>query len=997
MAITPMRTRERLAACICMVLWCGSAAAQNQADFDEYRTLSEKGKTLVDQQKFREALPYFEKALTLADRLFGENDRNTAAALQNLAFLQWDLGNYAQAEPLFQRKVKLTEIFFGADHPYVAKSLDQLASVECMMGQYTKAEPLFGRALKLLEAKLGADHPEVAITLNNLANLNKDLGQFAKAEVFYQRSLKIYEMRLGADHLDVADSLNNLANLYVDLGQFDKAVSLLQRSLKIREAKLGAEDPHVALALISLANAHFGQQRYKEAQPLLQRGLKIQEAKLGADHPAVSVTLSNLANVCAKLGQSKEAESLLQRSLKIREDRLGPNHPEIAVSLNNLAALYSDMDLPEKAEPLLQRCLKVREAALGPDHALLTKPLHNLALLYQKLGRYEEVVPLTDRICRIERRHVSRTLPMLSEKEQLSFLETTYEDNREFALTVALEGKVVGLTAISAGWVLNGKAIAHQTLAERALLSRDAQNSKAAPVVAALTTVRQQLTNLSLAGYDEQKQAERQKEFERLSARERELSRQLGQVAGRPVRDDPWVELAEVREAIPGDTVLIEIARFEVANFKAKATEKLSKGPHYVVWLIPAAGQGEVKLIDLGEAEKIDSAVAAVRDGFRAAQGSAKQKSVILEKGEAEAEKDLQPALAALAKLVLEPLAKQIDAKKSWIISPDGALWLTPWAALPLGDGSYAIEKHQIRYVISGRDLVTPPFTDTIKRDPSIIMADPDFDLGPKEAATLTAHLLGKQTPTDDTVAVSDFASTTRSASAIGRVGRLPGTAAEASAVKPKLQSFTSEKPWVYSGKNALEGVFKGFHSPKVVVMSTHGFFLENQEIKREPGADSSGKGPLLTRDGTRVENPLLRCGLLLAGCNERAQAIGKQDDGVLTGLEIVGCDLRGTELVVLSACETGLGQVRNGEGVAGLRQAFQLAGAQAVVASLWQVSDKDTALLMTDFFDGLANSKSKAEALREAQLTRMKAHRDREGGAHPFFWAAFTLTGQGK
>lgn len=710
---------------------------------------------------------------------------------------------------------------------------------------------------------------------------------------------------------------------------------------------------------------------YARAEAIYRRCLEIDEAKLGLDHPDVATDLNNLAYLYDRMDRVDEAKSLYERCLRIYESALGPNHAMVATALNNLANLYlSNLDYA-KAEPLYQRALEIREKTLSSEHPHFVDILNNLAVLHMNMGRDEHAADEFDRERRIVRRHVARVLPVLEVQQQLAFIRRTDEKNFQLALSFGrLHASEPKWTELSAGWLINGKSVVQASLAERTLLSRDNDNTHLQHDVGELMQIRTQLASLCLVVPKAGEELAHLDHVERLGKQERELARQVSLAAGLATQDDPWVQTQSVREALPEDAVLIEFARFRPDRIRSRRGESHWHPAHYVAWVIPPASAGDIRVIDLGEADEIDLAVKTARVSIESsASGGAGVE------GEAAAEKLALAPLSALARLVLDPLTPAIGGAEEVVLCPDSQLWLAPWAALPLSDGRYAVERWRLRYVTSGRDLLLAPKADVAKHYPStraMVFADPDYDLDnqAKEAA-VQAVLQGQS------IRAVESAELPRSEAAALQAKRLPGTAQEARLIAPSLERLAQAPPTLYTGKQALEDVLKVVTSPQVLVLSTHGFYL--------PSAFAGGDHPL--------DNPLLRCGLLLAGCNTPAGG-SPVDDGIVTGMEIVGCDLRGTDLVVLSACQTGVGEVQNGEGVAGLRQAFQLAGAKVVVSTLWRIPDAETASLMGGFFSELAKGRGNAEALRAAQVAEIKSRRTTNGAAHPFFWAAFTVTG---
>lgn len=788
------------------------------------------------------------------------------------------------------------------------------------------------------------DEEKVRLIFSLVQDLAKK-GQREQAAAELDKAVDMARRLYASDQPRLESFLLSAAAAYSEpLGQHAKAERYVRESGRLAAARLGPNNPTLVSQLRSLGQVCARQEKYEEALQALQRAhqLAVQHEDVWA-HPL----RGEIAGMYEKLHRFDEAEREMLRVQAEAAEQRGHSSVTIESSALAMSRFYSRIGRWQKIAPLYAEKLAHEEKLKGVEHVDVGRTAEELGRLYYSLGDWKKAAGLLDRSRRILRNYVCQQLPSLSEGEQLSYLAGSYTPALHRALSFGFHHRdEPGVPELTAEWVLNGKAIASRALAERSRIAMGSRDPKVRAIANELQEVRSRIAAMAV-GKDERSAAEvigqRVRQLTELREKEEKLSWQLGLAGWTELREDPWVELAAVRKRLPVDSVLVEIARTVDAkiqsDFQPGVEPQSTWGTvRYLAWVIPPEGRGEVQLIELGANEEITQGVVDFHRALFVA-GVA-----IARSGEEAAAKVVQAPLQQLSRAALQPLLPHIGDAQSWIISPDGVLWLVPWSALPLDDGQFAIERYRTSYLLSGRELAAA--ADPIPTGAAVIVANPDYDFG----------------------ILADAGATPRP------FGPLPGTAEEARQIAPRLARLIGSAPAVHTGVAALESVIKSSHQPQVLVLSTHGYLLQ----------------------GDRQQNPLAACGLAFAGANAHPPAGGgAADDGVLTGIEIVGTDLRGTDLVVLSACQTGLGHLQEGEGVAGLKQAFHLAGAKTVAATLWSIPDLQTAALMTAFFDNLATGQSKPDALRAAQMAMIKSLREKHGVANPLYWAAFTLTGQ--
>jgi CHAT domain-containing protein/Tfp pilus assembly protein PilF len=859
-------------------------------------------------------------------------------------------GRYSEAIPLAQKVLEIVEKQLGPEDPNTANVLEGLAGLYHATGAYGQAEPLYRRALALREKAMGPEHPDTAASLYSLAELYRGMGIYAQAEPLVQRALAIREKVLGPEHPDTAASLYLLAMLHYETAAYAQAEPLYQRALAIQEKTLGPEHSDTATSLSALANLYQAMGLYAKAEPLYQRALAVQEKTLGPEHPRTARALNNLADLYRTTGAYAKAEPLYQRALSITEKVLGPEHPDTATVLNNLARLYEDTRAYGKAEPLYQRALAIQEKTLGPEHPRTAVALNNLAVFYWANGDLSRARLFFSRAQLIEERNLSSFFLAGSESRKHAYLaQMLGKTSSNISLSLILpdrQAKALGLHG-----VLTTKGRVLDAMSESTARVRASVKPEDRAIVEELITVAQQRSTLTYQGIGNLKPEVYRQRLQALVARQEQLETDLSTRSAEFRQQATLITLPAVQAAIPKGAALIEWYRYHPVDPKAKDPQSRwgKPEPRYVAYVLTR--EAEPVVVDVGEAGAIEQLVHDFRTGL-SDRTSTYVKDVAKE----------------LYETLYKPLQQHVGDAKHLLISPDGALNLLPYAALLDERGTYLGSKKEITYLTSGRDLLRFESSSGEKGE-TVIVADPDYG---KAAAV---------------VAKGEISEPSKRSAELDRGGMdfkpLPGTAEEAKTLKALLKVSDDH---MLTQANATEEQFKQLHGPRILHVATHGFFLKDNELPAEalkPVGFSQDHAPVPLR-----ENPLLRSGLALAGANQRRS--GEKDDGILTAAEVAQMDLRGTQLVVLSACETGVGDVQNGEGVYGLRRALVLAGAETQVTSLWKVADEATKDLMVDYYQRLLKGEGRSEALRNAQLTLMKS-KDR---SHPYYWAAFVPIG---
>ncbi|MBL7806639.1 MAG: CHAT domain-containing protein, partial [Saprospiraceae bacterium] len=878
-------------------------------------------------QKYNMAEPLFIESLRLGEKIMGKEHPDYASTLANLGALYYNGGYFDKAEPLYNESKEIIEKSLGNMDPRYANVLMNLASLYRAKGYYEKSEQFYLESKTVLENSLGKEHPDYALLLYSLAALLDDKGDYKIAEELYIKAKNILISTVGTNNQEFMRTLNGLGILYYNKGEYTKAEKIYLQSKNIAEKVLGSENPDYSRILNDLGNIYSEIGEFSKAESSYLESQKMGRNALGEEHPDYISSLINLANLYRRVGNYEKSKNIMEKHILIQEKVLGVEHPEYALSLFNLGSLYVDLQIYDKAEKLYTKAYAIRKKILGQNHPDYVASSNNLARLYKITGQLSQSQLLftesSNRIKNIILKS-SRYLPNQELESYLTFFGRKIDNFYSFNHTIVTDPYLIASYNFSLfykGFVLETAAHLEQAIQSAPDSIRDIHS-------------RWKGYNRLLAAELALPIAER-KHFAYLDSMSNVLEKTLLRASSDFAEAQRQIEWQDVQKALQPGEAAIEFIHYRYFD-KQEADSTMYSA------LVTIPDSKAPLFIPLCEARQLDALIY-IANGTRANY---------LQNLYASMQADGQPSLN---QLIWSPIEKVLGENgiKTVYYSPSGMLHRLNLGSMAEGkSGARLADRYKLVPMGSTRNLVMDRSgSEHITLEDAVIFGGVRYEMD--SIAISNANLKWSAFAQDTTGGLFSFAlqpETPRGEN----WNYLPGTEKEARYLDGLLRRRNIHTT-LRLGYEATEESFKQIGqngpSPSLLHIGTHGFFFPDPQDTSRRRASLTGNEPAFKIS----EFSMIRSGLKLAGSRyawENGHPLpGGHEDGILTAYEVSQMNLSNTQLVVLSACETGLGDIRGNEGVYGLQRAFRIAGAKNVLMSLWKVPDDATEKLMTRFY----------------------------------------------
>jgi CHAT domain-containing protein len=941
----------------------------------------------IGQKKFDEAKTLLEECRIARNKF---DNKESYKVLFYFYDLYKEMGDYSKAENyLLNANSIILQSKDGVNSPEYSSGLMYLASLYLILNRFDEAEKLLIRSLDLRKKNNEENSFSVANGLINLGVFYQEIGRFNEAERLLIQGNSATKIATGDNSTSYATALNNLAILYYDIGQNDKCIELLKKAIDIDTLNYGSDNPKLALDYINIAGFYSKIKNFEEAEKYVKMALNLFKS-LSSEDLKYATILTRAGGFYLDIVDYSKAEKYYIEGLKIIERFLGKNFIEYISPINNLSILYRNMGRLDESKTKILECISILEKNRWINRPEYKTSLFNLAATYRDLKDFDNADSTYNLAIQKSYDLLNNTYPYLSEIEKILYREKIQDDFYYFMnYTVNRYQNNNKIAANFFDIELNTKSKIFDYMKDLRTFSISSNDTNVVNLNKNYYNLKKEIGKLS--SVDEKQLMNLGINLDSVvklaNDIEKELSLQVSSLA--KINDKAKINWQNINNKLVHGEAAIELVRFP-KMFKGEKTDTIIYAA-----LILKHSSDSLKSSD--ESNKSPELVLLENGNDLEEKYFAKYSKIIRDLGDEYrngnklwTDSYIKNMLKDMYINFWQKIQEKLAGVKTVYLSVDGVYNKINLNTLINPEtNKYLAEELDLHIVTSTRDLVNRNLiagNNQSENKTAELFGSPKFNLDSNEINDISKKYSDNRLNSENSSSNNKL-SRGSSDTLLRGLGydELPGTKIEIEKISEILKSngWTAK---THTGKDATEESVKSVRSPKILHIATHGEF--DKDIQTIEESDKmTGKSKKF------YENPLLKSKLILAGGeNTRQKLVNNEsidssiEDGYLTAYEVMNMNLDNTELVVLSACETGLGEIRNGEGVYGLQRAFQVAGAKSLIMSLWKVPDAATQELMLSFYSKWLGGMDKRESFRQSQMELAKKY------ANFFYWGAFEI-----